>query len=110
MPLYAYQPQRSAVTSQNQDAPCGGPCCTFETLQSLGESPLSACPHCGHPIERAITAPSHSIVGRGGAPQSGMARAEKKQGIFGATEASDSAGKRVARLSGSHVCSLYCRH
>jgi putative FmdB family regulatory protein len=50
MPLYEYRCEK-----------CG----RFETLQKFSEGPLAACPTCGEPVERLISAPAFQFKGSG---------------------------------------------
>jgi putative FmdB family regulatory protein len=50
MPLYEYRCEK-----------CG----RFETLQKFSEGPLVACPACGEPVERLISAPAFQFKGSG---------------------------------------------
>ena len=49
MPIYVYQAKDPAKGC----AKCAAP---FETIQSLREAPLAACPDCGAAVERVPTA------------------------------------------------------
>lgn len=50
MPLYEYHCKE-----------CG----RFETLQKFSDGPLSACPTCGAPVERLVSAPAFQFKGTG---------------------------------------------
>lgn len=49
MPFYEYR-----ATSEENCSHCGA---GFTRLQKLSEAPLDACPGCGSPIQRVISAP-----------------------------------------------------
>ena len=51
MPIYEYQ----AVSPTDACAHCAN---GFETLQRMSEAPLTACPQCGHPVRKQISAPA----------------------------------------------------
>jgi|SRR6185436_3763015 len=50
MPLYEYRCEK-----------CG----RFESLQKVSDGPLAACPTCGAPVERLISAPAFQFKGSG---------------------------------------------
>src|SRR5262245_27138243 len=50
MPLYEYRCEK-----------CG----RFESLQKFSDAPLQACPTCGAPVERLISAPAFQFKGSG---------------------------------------------
>lgn len=51
MPIYEYQ----AVTPTEGCARCAVP---FEVLQRMADAPLTACPQCGKPVRKQISAPA----------------------------------------------------
>ena len=51
MPVYVYEP----VSPEKSCPRCGN---GFETVQSLQDPRLTACPACGAPVRRVITAPA----------------------------------------------------
>ena len=68
MPIYEYEARDAAA----QCAACATP---FEVLQRMSDAPLAACPKCGAPVRRIISAPAV------GASQSGYDGRAKQAGF-----------------------------
>ena len=62
MPLYTYQ-------AISQDRACGHCVLPFDVMQKLADERLLACPECGHPVKKIITA-VHLNTGTTGSPSS----------------------------------------
>ena len=133
MPISVYEPTVYTAETPVSD------CCFFESLQSFSETAHSACPTCGHPVHRAVTA-CGTIRAResrtGASPHSTRNRIadgfkEKLQGMLGsdfvpsnrgrdeaesdsksasASSASSTRAGRTARLIANHICTAFCRH
>jgi putative FmdB family regulatory protein len=68
MPIYEYEANSKKV--------CCAYCATgFDKLQSIKEQPLTACPECGAPVHKCISAPAV------GASQSGFDDRAKSAGF-----------------------------
>jgi putative FmdB family regulatory protein len=65
MPTYAYE----AVDATRACARCAG---GFETVQRMRDAALTACPQCGAPVRKVVSAPS---VGRSASGLDDRARA-----------------------------------
>ena len=86
MPIYEYQ----ATTDATCDHCRGG----FEAIQGFDDEHLTACPECGSPVERIISAPN--VIGRPLDPLSASNLAEKgftryekdKEGLYRKTAGS----------------------
>lgn len=61
MPVYTYRPVLLKKKEVRQCEMCALP---FEVVQRMVEDALSACPKCGKPIERVVTAPNLNGVGK----------------------------------------------
>jgi putative FmdB family regulatory protein len=99
VPLYEYQCPR-----------CGN----FEQMQKFSDPPLSACPTCGRPVEKLLSAPAIQFKGTGWyvtdyarkpeggkKPKEGAASADAAPGT--ATSSSEAKGDGGKAASGSTV-------
>lgn len=97
MPLYVYEP-----TLLTADEPFNE-CCFFETLQSISEPSLIACPTCGHAIHKAISSFSFSSISKPKSPP--PASGQPFQSSSEETKAS-----RASKLAMRHICGGGCSH
>ena len=105
MPLYVYEPTLYSAEDPSND------CCSFETLQSLSEAPLTACPMCGCAIHRALTTFAFSSAGGGSSTKGDSALFRPSGAAEKNVDAqASSAGGRAARMAMRHVCASGCRH
>ncbi len=91
MPLYEYE------------CPQDG---TFERMQKFSDPPLSACPKCGGPVEKLLSAPAIQFKGTGWyvtdyARKSGTGPESKKDGGGGESKAAPSTAKDTGSAGGS---------
>ncbi len=61
MPVYTYRPVTAKKGEVRDCEMCAQP---FELIQHMVEDALTACPTCGKPIERVVTAPNLNGAGR----------------------------------------------
>ena len=78
MPLYEYE------------CPKDG---TFEQMQKFSDPPLTACPKCGGPIEKLLSAPAIQFKGTGWYVTDYARKSEGKGGKSAKTEGGDGGGK-----------------